>query len=126
MKLQYARLLTGSTTHAVHGSPQLPIPAEFDFDGPVACARTIFALMGHAAGGAPVQACRLRINRERRTAHLIGAGVHVLYRDVTLPMVTVSEAKDMVRRKVEEAFDLGTIAPFISPLSTTGANHEVL
>ncbi|MBA1305915.1 MULTISPECIES: hypothetical protein [Stutzerimonas] len=126
MKLQYARLLSGTATRPVQRTPQFPIPVEFDFDAPERCARRVFALMGHAAGGVPIQGCRLRINRERRTAHLIGAGVHVLYRDATLPMVTVSEAKDMVRRKVEEAFDLGTIAPFISPLSTTGANHEVL
>lgn len=85
MKLQHAHLLYGSTTIPVLPTTSTPIPEEFDFASPEGCAKSIFAIMGRAAGGHSIDACQLRINRERGTANLIGRGVHVFYRDDSFP-----------------------------------------
>ncbi|MBF3053158.1 hypothetical protein HKW90_01885 [Pseudomonas aeruginosa] len=111
MNLQYAHLLFGQSTVVIASSESTPIPRVFDFTSPEDCAKSIFALMGRAAGGFPIEACRIWVNTERRTATLVGRGVHVVYRDTSLPMLTAEEAMDMVQRKVGQTYHLGTVAP---------------
>ncbi|MFV3332585.1 hypothetical protein ACNFIA_16735 [Pseudomonas sp. NY15437] len=111
MNLQHAHLLFGQSTEVIASSESTPIPREFDFTEPEDCAKSIFALMGRAAGGFPIEACCLRVNSERRTAILVGRGVHVVYRDTSLPTLTAEEAMDMVQRKVRQTYHLGTVAP---------------
>lgn len=73
MKLQHAHLLYGSTTIPVLPTTSTPIPEEFDFASPEGCAKSIFAIMGRAAGGHSIDACQLRINRERELPISSGA-----------------------------------------------------
>lgn len=79
MMLKIANVYYGSNRYPVKPDSTLPLPAEFDFNQPEQCARTIFAIMSNAAGGHPLRGCKLWIHHERRTANLTADGVHVYY-----------------------------------------------
>ncbi|WGN90762.1 hypothetical protein [Burkholderia phage vB_BglM_WTB] len=81
MKLQFARIFHGSNSHPVKPSERLPIPEQFDFDNPIECAKKIAAIMSFASGGHKMRDVKLRVHRGRRSANIIGNGLHVFYRD---------------------------------------------
>lgn len=97
MSLERAVLTYGSRSIPVEPSELHPLPAEFDFQNPVECARTIFAIMSAASGGHSLHDCKVRVDQERRTANLTCSGAHVFYAEPGRPKMTVKEALDYTR-----------------------------
>lgn len=85
MKLKFARIFHGSNSYPVKPSERFPIPEAFDFDDPVNCAKKIAAIMSFASGGHKLRDVKVRFHKGRRSAHIIGNGLHVFYRDDSAP-----------------------------------------
>ena len=96
MSLERAVLIYGLRCIAVEPSDLNPLPAEFDFQNPVECARTIFAIMSAASGGHSLHNCTVRIDQKRRTANLTCSGAHVFYAEPDRPKLTVEEALELM------------------------------
>jgi hypothetical protein len=77
--LRFARLIYGSRLYPIKPSVHLPIPETFDFENPIECAKTIFAIMSNACGGHTIRRCELRTDQALGMANLTGIGVHVYY-----------------------------------------------
>jgi hypothetical protein len=90
--LDFARLYYGSSAYPVERNETLPLPETFDFEKPEECARLIFAIMSNASGGHTLHKCTLRIDPVRRVANLTAGGVHVFYKPINAPKMTVEEA----------------------------------
>jgi hypothetical protein len=115
MKLNIATLSYGSSAHPVESNEHTPIPLEFDFNDPEACARKVFAIMAFASGGFVISNCVLRIHRKRNTANLTANGVHVYYHDESQPLLTLDQAMALANSNEVEVFRLGTV--LASPLA---------
>ena len=108
MSLERAVLTYGSRSIPVVPSELNPLPAEFDFQNPVECARLIFAIMSAASGGHSLHDCKVRVDQERRTANLTCSGAHVFYAEPGRQKLTVEEALEIMRNRAEP-IQLGSV-----------------
>lgn len=106
--LKFAILTYGASGYHVKPTEDLPLPAEFDFANPEACAKLIFAVMSNASGGHTLRDCKVGVHLARRTANLTCNGAHVYYTpaDLQQPM-TLEEAQQAHTERV--VYELGSV-----------------
>lgn len=101
-----ASLMYGSAIYPVDDHPAMP--AEFDFDNPIECAKLVLACLSNASGGHQLQRCKLAIDPVRRTANIVANGAHAFFSPGNLPkFTTIQDACAAVERTITH--ELGTV-----------------
>lgn len=83
--LQFATLSYGRRQTRVVPTTNVPIPTGLDVRSPffLTHVRNILAMMSNAGGGHPVRNCKVSVFRD--SVNITGDGVHVFFKDPTVP-----------------------------------------
>ena len=106
--LKRATINYGTRQYHVAGEGTVPLPLQFDFADPEACARKVFAVMSNASGGHAFRDCKVRYHLGRRTANLTSSGCHVYYADDAAPKLDLDKIEAYMAECV--TIELGTVS----------------
>lgn len=102
-----AAICYGSNEYPVEAGPLHPLPPEFDFENPEACARLALAVLSNAAGGHTLRDCRVIYSLERRNAVVSASGAYARYSSPDRSALTVEDALRIMAESI--TIQLGSV-----------------